>query len=175
MPPECANKAFSAQLKTNTPGKSFELLVSAVPPVPPGNSRGMITIKTSSTNTPVLNVTAMVYQPQPRLLVMPPRINLAPFSGRAVTQKVVIQTTGPENLELREPTVNAEGVAVEIKTLKAGTSYELDVEFPADFQPPAGQPLELTVKSNQRQRPLIHVPIIQSAALMRQPAAPKKN
>ena len=57
--PESSNPAFAAELRTNQPGKEFQLLIKTVPPLPAGNVQGQITLKTSSTNMPVINVTAL--------------------------------------------------------------------------------------------------------------------
>src|SRR5512137_53484 len=55
--PESNNPAFAAELRTNQPGKEFEMVIRTVPPVA-GSMYGQITLKTSSTNLPVINVTA---------------------------------------------------------------------------------------------------------------------
>ena len=57
--PTSANGSFKAELKTVTPGKEFELTITALPPLPPGNTSGTISVKTSLTNMPVINITAM--------------------------------------------------------------------------------------------------------------------
>jgi hypothetical protein len=66
-PPTSANGAFKASLTTVTPGQAFDLIVTAVPPLSPGNTTGTISVKTSLTNMPVLSVTAiaMVQRPPP--------------------------------------------------------------------------------------------------------------
>ena len=72
--PEGNNAAFAAELKTNVPGKQFELVVRTVPPVA-ANVQGQITLKTSSTNVPVINVTAWA-NVQPVVVAMPAQIAL---------------------------------------------------------------------------------------------------
>src|SRR3989441_5360366 len=52
--PESNNKSFTAELKTNTVGKDFEVVITAIPPFEQPNLQGQITLKTSSTNVPVL-------------------------------------------------------------------------------------------------------------------------
>ena len=56
--PESNNKTFTAELKTTQPGKEFQVIITAVPPLAPGNVQGQISLKTSSSNMPVINVTA---------------------------------------------------------------------------------------------------------------------
>jgi len=56
--PESNNKAFAAELKTNVAGKDFDVTISAVPPFDQANRQGQITLKTSSTNMPVISISA---------------------------------------------------------------------------------------------------------------------
>ena len=53
------NRAFKAEFKAARPGKEFTLTVTAQPPFTPGSTVGHIIVKTSSTNTPVLNIMAI--------------------------------------------------------------------------------------------------------------------
>lgn len=62
--PTSANAAFTAELKTIKPGKEYQLMVTAVPPLPAGSTTGTISLKTSYTNMPVLNITAIAMTPR---------------------------------------------------------------------------------------------------------------
>ena len=54
--PESNQRAISAQLKTNTSGQEYQLIVKLVPPLGSGNTFGEVTLKTSMTQMPVLTV-----------------------------------------------------------------------------------------------------------------------
>jgi hypothetical protein len=72
--PEINNKAFVAELKTNVVGKDFQVLISAVPPFDHTSLQGQLTLKTSSTNMPVL--TASIWaRVQPAASAPPPQSN----------------------------------------------------------------------------------------------------
>ncbi len=55
--PECDNQAFATELRTNQPGKEFELVIKTASPLT-ASVQAPITLKTSSTNMPLLNITA---------------------------------------------------------------------------------------------------------------------
>jgi hypothetical protein len=55
--PECNNQAFATELRTNQPGKEFEMLIRTASPLA-ASVQAPITLKTSSTNMPVINITA---------------------------------------------------------------------------------------------------------------------
>jgi len=161
--PEGNNAAFAAELKTNVPGKQFELVVRTVPPLPAGNAQGQITLKTSSTNVPVINVTAWA-NVQPVVVAMPAQIALpmAPLAN-PMPSAVSIRNNGTNTLTLSEPVVNAKGVEVQLKETEPGRAFALALNFPAGFEIAQGEKVELSVKSNHPQFPTIKVPIMQPA------------
>ena len=159
--PESNNRAFATELRTNQPGKEFELIVKTVPPLPAGNVQGQITMKTSSTNMPVINVRAWA-NVQQTVMVMPSQITLptAPLAN-AMPSTVSIRNNGTNALTLTEPAVNAQGVDVQLKELQPGRYFTLTVSFPAGFEMAQGEKVELSVKSNHPQFPIIKVPVRQ--------------
>ncbi len=159
--PEINNRAFAAELQMDQPGKEYRLIVKAVPPVAPGTPQGQITLKTSSPQMPVINITAHV-NVQPALSAMPSVIMLplGVISNKLPTT-VTIQNYASKPLALSDPTVNAKGVAVELKELQPGRLFNVTMTFPEGFQIPQGEMVELNVKSDQPQNPVIKVPITQ--------------
>src|SRR5207249_4026384 len=86
--PQSSNPAFRAELKTNQVGKEFQLVISTVPPLNAGNVQGQITLKSSSTNTPVITVTAWA-NVGAAVTVIPGQLTLpaAPPSSRQGSKK----------------------------------------------------------------------------------------
>ena len=65
---ECNNRNFGVEVvevKTNKPGKEFLITVSTLPPLSQGTISGQVSVKTSSTNTPVINFSAIAIVRQP--------------------------------------------------------------------------------------------------------------
>jgi hypothetical protein len=168
-PPECNNRAFAVQLNTNVPGKDFELLIKVVPPVSPGNLQGAITLRTSSTNMPVLTVNALATL-QPVIVSTPAQLHLPPAPlPNALTLTLAIANQGTNTLALSEPKVNVEGVSVDLAETAPGRNFTVAVRFPAQFEIAPGTMAELSLKSNHPDYPVIKVPIFQPA---RRPAVP---
>lgn len=69
--PECANQAFAVELKTIQPGKEFEMVIRTASPLS-ASVQAPVTLKTSSTNLPVINITAWA-NVQQEIMVMPSR------------------------------------------------------------------------------------------------------
>lgn len=159
--PESNNRAFVTDLRTNRPGKEFELVVKTVPPLPTGNVQGQITLKTSSTNMPVINVSVWA-NVQQTVMVMPPQITLpVPPLANPMPAIVTIRNNGTNLLTLTEPAVNAKGVDVQLTEPQPGRYFTLTVSFPARFEITQGEKVELSVKSNHPLFPVIKVPILQ--------------
>src|SRR5207247_3377463 len=112
--PESNNKSFVASLKTNTPGKEYEVTIKPVPPLAAGSVQGQITLKTSSTNVPVVTVTAWA-NVQPALAVMPPQITLpgVPLNSKT-TPTITIQNNSTNLGTLCEPASTDKEVDVKL-------------------------------------------------------------
>ena len=159
--PEINNRMFTAQLTTNTPGKSYQLRVSVVPPVSAGYVPGQISLRTGWTNPAVvtLPVGASV---QPPIVVIPSYITVqAGPLANAVTNSVTIQNNSTNAVQLSEPVVNVPGVEAQIKETQPGKSFIAMLAFPQGFEIPRGLNVELSVKSSNPRYPLVKVPVMQ--------------
>src|SRR6185369_886706 len=161
--PEVNNKAFTAELKTNEAGKNFELTIKVAPPADSGNLQGMVTVKTSSTNFPVVSVSAWA-NVQPVIVVSPPQISLpvGPLTAKQ-TVSIMIQNNGTNAITVSEPTIGLKGVEAQVSESQAGKLFTATVTFPEGFELPQGTLAELTVKSTHPRFPLIKVPVSQAA------------
>lgn len=157
-PPQCANPAFKMDLKTLQPGKEFELRVAYAPETTNAIPSGMINIKTSTTNAPVLQVTAYVML-QPALVAMPAQIQLpATASAVGYRHSAVIQNRSSLPVKLSDVAVNAEGVTVTVNETQSNKLFTLHMDIPANFQVRPG--LELTAKTTHPKYPVFHIPIV---------------
>ncbi len=160
-PPESSNKALTATLVTNVPGKSFQLQIHTADPLQPGSAQTQISMHTSLTNMAVLNVPVYV-NVQPPIVIVPARISVQPAPlTAAVTNSVTIQNNSTNALTLSEPTVNFPGVTVEIHALQPGHTFSTLIGFPQGFELPPGQHVELTIKSSNPKMPLLKIPVSQ--------------
>jgi hypothetical protein len=155
--------AIAAEIKTNEPGKEYQVVVSLVPPLGTGNVFGNVTMQTSLTNMPVLTVPVYALA-QPAVMVLPPQLILpaGEFAG-PVTRTVSIRSNWSSPLAVSDPALTDSGLKVELTEIKPGSYFTATITFPKGYQPPSGQRLELTLKTNHPQFPVIHVPIVQSA------------
>lgn len=165
-PPQSTNPAFKTELKTVQPGKEFELLVSYAGPVSNNTPQGYITVKTSSTNMPVINVTAYAMS-QPSVVISPTQLSLpAGQTAAGFKHSAFVRNNSNTPLKITEASVNAEGVNVQVTEPPgaAGRIFSIAISYPADFHPPTGKPLELTVKTSHPKRSVLTVPIVVAAS-----------
>jgi hypothetical protein len=161
-PPEVNNKAFTVELKTNEPGKHFEMTIRVSPQPDAGSLQGQVTVKTDSTNMPVISLSAWA-NVQPVIVLSPPQITLptGPLTEKQ-TVSLMIQNNGTNSIVLSEPTVGLKGVEAQVSESQAGKLFTATVTFPQGFEVPQGTQAELTVKSTHPRFPLIKVPISQT-------------
>ncbi len=172
--PESNNKAFSAELQTNTPGKDYSVTITGVGPFEAPNLQGQITLKTSTTNTPTISITAWA-NVQQAIVVSPPQITLpaGPLPLKQ-TMTATIQYNGTNSLRLTEPTLDLKGVEVSLGETQPGKLFTATMNFPEGFEMPAGVSPQLIIKSSHPKYPEIKVPIAQlprPVLIPQQPAA----
>ena len=167
--PVCTNALFTADLKTVQPGREFELRVTLSPCPTNGYFTTPITLKTSATNVPQINLTAIANVQKP-VTVAPAQISLPPGPLAAATAtRVAIRNLGSAPLILSNASVNLPGIEIAIQEAQAGRLFNLTANFPAGFQIPPQRKIEVTVNSNHPDFPLIAIPVFQ---WQRPPTAP---
>lgn len=161
--PEVNNPSFSATLKTNQPGKEFEMTVSIVPPIRTGYSQATVTLKTSSTAMPTItaNIGANV---QAAVTVIPQQITLPPGPlANQTMPSITIQNNSTNLLKLSEEATTAKDVQVKINEANPGRLFTATLTFPQGYELPQGQIAEFTVKTSNPHFAVIKVPIVQNA------------
>src|SRR5438876_3954423 len=158
---QCTNSSFKAELKTVKEGKEFELQITAIAPFNSPSVVAPVTLKTSSTNMPVINVSAYAVVQQP-VTVAPSQIILPPGPFTNVVHHVItIRNSGTNSLVLSDANVNVPGAEVHVQETQPGRFFNLSVDVPVGFEVKAGQQSEVSVKSNHPKFPLIKVPVFQ--------------
>jgi hypothetical protein len=156
------NENFQAELKVIKPGKEFEVQVTALPPFNSAAARTLLTLKTSLADAPELklNVYATVLDP---VVVSPPRITMPEGvlpTNRTLT--VAVRNNGDEPLTLDDARINFPGASARLVETEPGRMFRITAELPAGFELKAGEPVELTMRSNNPDYRLIRVPVVHS-------------
>jgi hypothetical protein len=162
--PQSTTNAFSAVLKTNVPGREFELAISAAPlaHLPASLSttivQGEISLKSSATNRNPLTIP--VFETiAPEITVFPPNI---PLPAGPLTQPSTSHVTIRDNIAnftLSDPAANVPGVKVSMTMMQTNRIYVLTVVFPQGFAAQPGQNVVLTVKTDNPRFPEITIPV----------------
>lgn len=169
--PECTNQAFRTELATITPGKEFELRVTAQPRPGVTREQGSVTLRTSATNSPLLTIPVYA-NVQPAVVVAPSQLALpAGPLATPLRPSVTIRNTGTNAMTLSDAAVNIPGATVEVKESQPGKVFALAVTFPAGLKLETGRTGEVSVKSSHPSFPVIKVPVIQSQAPTYPPAS----
>ena len=164
--PELEASAFTTQIITNEPGKDFQLIVSTVQSLlGPERTQGQITIKTSFTNTPMLNILALAIRQLP-VTISPAQIILTAVStGKYLTSSLSIQNNSSEPLVLTEPSVNytvatgSDEIGIDLKETVPGRQFSVMLIFPKGFESATNANLALSIKTSNPQFKVIKVPI----------------
>ncbi len=151
---------FKTELEEKTPGKQFDLRISAIPPFEPGNLRTTITLKTNIPEQKDVTVDVNGIVPA-RLEVQPSLILVQPPRGEestGVSRVVRFTNYGKSKVKLLEATVDDPGVTVNVSERKAGESYVVQIQMPPGYQP-SSPDTKITLKTDDREQPILTVPI----------------
>lgn len=161
-PPKSNQRFFAAEIRTNVPGKNYDLVIKTVPPLEPGENQGLITLGTSSKSMSSINVFARALV-LPLVAVTPAEIMLpaGPLKAKE-TATVFLRNQGSRPLALSEPSVNANGASATVDVSKPGQIFTAKVDFSTGFEAPAGQQLVLSIKTDNPRVPVIKVNIKQA-------------
>lgn len=157
--PVSNNPQFSAEIRTNAPGKLYEVVIHTVPPLNITNPHGLINLRTSSTNNPTIGISAMCVV-QPSIMINPPRLVVTEAQRQGEFTAVVNLRNGMNRpLKLTDATVNVAGAKVTLREVEPNRSFEAKVVLPPGAEV-GNAAAELSVKSNFADYDVVHVPIL---------------
>ncbi len=164
--PESNNKSFTAQLKTNAPGKEYEVTIATVPPLDSGNIQGQVTLKSSS-NSPIPAVTAWANVAQ-LVTITPPQVTLpqGPLPAKQSFDINIQNNSATKTMALSEPVIDSKDVDVQLTEPQPGKSFKATLTFPQGFDLAQTNHLEFSIKTTNPKFPVIRVPVAQVARPM---------
>lgn len=162
--PQVNNTNFSVEVRTNMPGKEYQLVVSALESVRQGNPQAQITVPTSATQVPPLTVTVYA-SVQLALTILPSQLNLpaGPLPHRMTPVVTIINNT-TNALSLSEPAIDLPGIDLQFREVQPGKYFTIAVSFPEGFELKSAANVALRVKSTHPKYPQIQVPVVQAIA-----------
>jgi hypothetical protein len=154
------NPVFVPELRTIVPGKEFELVTSAKPPLPEGTQTGRIVLKTSNPQRPEITIDAVVTV-LPAIQVAPAQITF-PASRLSAPEKrfAVLLNHRNVDLDVSDVKTDAPGVTLSTSRSEDGRQITITLNFPAGFAIGAGEKWFLRGRTNQPQLPAFAIPIL---------------
>jgi len=161
VPP--ADSKFKYDLVEKTPGKQFDLHVTAAPPFEEGTLTGKLTLQTNveAQKDLLVDVQAVVparLEVQPAVVTLTkPRTEGAP-PPEGLSRVIKFTNYGKTPTKVLEATVDDPTVTVSVTERKAGEAYTIQVQLPPGYAPPP-EGRTITLKTDDAQKPVITVPI----------------
>lgn len=158
--PVSSTVKFTATLKTNVPGSSYALTVSAVPPFASGTTMGNISLNSSFSNMSVINITTIATM-QPAVFYSPQQIPLIPEINRPMTNHVIVMANSRRDIVLSDLKCSDSQIAVSARAVVPGRRFDITAIVPTGYHLETGKTAELTAKVNDLRTPVIRIPIFQ--------------
>ena len=156
------SQGLAVTLQTNQPGKEYQISVATPPPWPTSSQQAQITFRTSVSNMPLVNLPLFVNL-QAVVVAIPAQLRLPPPpQTNSFSTSVTIRNNGTNLLTLSEAAVNAPGVTTTITEDLLNRQSTVSMAFPAGFEITPAEKVELRIKSNHPQFPVITVPVSQT-------------
>ncbi len=154
------NPSFQTELATVKPGKEFELRITAMPPFASASASAAITLMTSSSEAPTVNVPVQVIVQQP-VAILPNRLTVPAGALRTTfSPSVTIRNHGTNALVLSDASINVPGVEVSIQETQPNRLFRVTLEFPAGFELKPDEKVEMLVKTNHPKFAEIRIPVV---------------
>jgi hypothetical protein len=156
---KCSNPQFTAEVKEVEPGKKFDLLVKAVPPLKSGNNFGTIDMNTGVPEMPTLKVTVSAFVAA-ELEVMPQQLVLGVGQKVALTRQIFIRNNSKTPVNISDVACSNPAIKLDLRVTSPGTMYQINVNVPAEYaKTPEGD--RITFKTDKPGMTEVVVPIIQ--------------
>ncbi len=163
-----ADSPFQYKLVEVDPGQKYEIEVSVAGVKATGSIRSAAVLKTNVPSQKEIKVAATATVPKrldvvPATLSLPQSANAGASAKKPTTRIVRFSNYGSSPAKVLSATIDDPKVTVTVAERKPGKNYDLRVEFPAAYQPPAtGR--TLTIKTDDKEFPELKVPIRGSRA-----------
>jgi thiol-disulfide isomerase/thioredoxin len=155
---------FDVNLVETTPGKVYELQVTAKPPFDqPERIRKTIALKTNIEAAKSIEIPVRAAIPQ-RLEVQPSQLTLGSVKGlpqmteKGLTRVISFDNYGAKPTKLLEAKADDPEISVKIDPRVEGRKYAVQVQFPPGYNVPAtGR--TITLKTDDAEKPTITIPV----------------
>ncbi len=158
LPPADGNP-FRAELRETEPGRVAELTITAVPPFREGFNAAQIRLSTGLDDQPELVIPCSLFSPA-LVEVVPNRLLLTAAPDKPFERTVLLRYNHAGSMEVLATEFTDPQIPIRVEVTRPGRDYRIVATFPPGYQPPRGQPLQLTIRTDLEQRPAIVVPVM---------------
>lgn len=162
---KCSSPAFRVETQELEPGKKWDLKVTALTPLNPGNSYGQITFKTDLAEMPDVTLAATCYV-APDVDFTPTQIILVPQPNQTIpiTRQVTVRNNMPAPITVTDLVCTSSEVKVSMREQTPGKMFVITVEAPAQYKP--GPEDKISFKTSNPKHAQVNIPIQYRAAMM---------
>jgi len=156
-----SNTAFRVETKELEPGKKWDLLVTALTPLNPGNNYGQITFKTDLTEQPDVSLAATAYV-APDVDFTPTQVLVMPMANQTtpIVRQVTVRNNKMDmNLAITDLVCTHAEAKVTLKEQTPGKIFLLTLELPATVKPGTAQD-KITFKTNNPKHAEVNIPLM---------------
>lgn len=151
--PPGQKSVFNAQITELEPGKIAEIKVTGVRPFAEGSNSTILRFQTGIEKEKEIAISCSLYSP-PLIQIMPMMLPMAVPVARDFVRSVTVVYNGKGEFAIES--VNVPNDAVDVQTVPPmpnTKAYRLNVRVPQGFDPPSDDPIDITIKTNLKEKP----------------------
>lgn len=169
--PKSSNPKFKADLVSVENGKKYELTVTLVPPLVPGNNNGNIEIETGVAELPKLTVPVYAFITS-SVDVTPTALSIPPVRTAELTRQFYVRSNVNKAVKLSNLACTNPDLKLDLQDVKDSMTYRLSVVIPPTYKPPTGGD-KITFNTDDSSVPVITIPINEITPVRPMPTAVK--
>ncbi len=161
--PQAHPERVKLELKETQPGQEYELKITMKPPFKPGYIRDNLLIYTNLDTQKKIIIPVYAKIPH-RLEVVPRQLIFSEHTMHAKsddeTQRRILRVSnyGAQPVKVLDAETNDPAIELKVIERKPGKEYTIYLQMPSDYMPPTKGRM-LTIKTDDKQKPVIKVPI----------------
>ncbi|MBX3395790.1 MAG: hypothetical protein KF841_10520 [Phycisphaerae bacterium] len=166
--PKVSVTGFSAAIAPIEGTDNYELTVTVVPPLKPGNNSGWIEMQTGIADPPTVRIPINAFVTA-AIDVMPPSLVLPPSRVVDLSRQFYVRTNVNRSFKITRLSSSNPQIAVQSTEQAEGKSYQITLTIPAQYAPSDDAGDLVTIETDDPEAPSLNIPITVAAA-RKQPA-----
>lgn len=161
--PKVSVSGFAAAIAPIEGTENYELTVTVVPPLKPGNNSGWIEMQTGIADPPTIRIPINAFVTA-AIDVMPPSLVLPPSRVVELSRQFYLRTNVDRSFKITRLSTSNPQITAQSTEQAEGKSYQITLKIPSQYAPASEAGDQVTIETDDPEAPTLTIPITVAAA-----------